>query len=69
VAGVSGDRWLKFLDQSVADPAFSQGVGRVFARDVYRHEVSVEAAPLLQLCREWLAGVHEALEKVDRQAQ
>lgn len=68
VAGASGDRWLEFLDRSVTGSAFTQGVGRVFARDVYGREISVAAAPLMQLCDEWLTGVRAALEQADRQA-
>jgi hypothetical protein len=57
-AGLTGREWLKFLDQPLRRPAFSEGPGRLLAEAPYRQSVPAEEiAPLLELTREWLASV------------
>lgn len=56
VASLQGQAWLEYLDSSVPDAAFSQGVGRCLADAHYRpvmpDDADVEA--LFVLCERWL---------------
>lgn len=56
VASLQGQAWLEYLDRSVADTAFSQGVGRCLADAHYRptmpDDTDIEA--LFALCDRWL---------------
>ena len=54
VAPLSGAAWLAFLDRSGRTTQFGSGVGRVLGHDLYRPEVAVELAPLLELAEEWI---------------
>ncbi len=56
VAPLSGDAWLRFLDSTGGDGAFSNGVGNVLATAPYAaHDVTnVNANALLALAREWI---------------
>lgn len=53
-AGLSGEKWLRFLDRSGKEQPFSTGVGRSLATGPYQREVEVNRAELLRLCRLWL---------------
>jgi len=57
VAGLVGENWLSWLDQSMNDKPFSTGVGRVFADQAYRPEVEISAEPLVELCSRWLTAL------------
>lgn len=61
-AGLTGERWLRFLDRGLPQPAFSTGPGRVLHEGPYRPSVEeAEVEPLLGLCRDWieLAELHK----------
>ncbi len=56
VASLSGQAWLAYLDTSLPDAPFSQGVGRCLADAQYRQSVPDETdrEELLKLCERWL---------------
>ncbi len=63
VAGLTGQRWLEFLDKSSDGNQFTSGVGRVFADSVYSKELKIDAAELLELCENWLSVVKPEIIK------
>lgn len=55
VAGLTGDQWLLWLDDTGGDTVFSRGVGRSLADAPFRSVANdEEAAELMRHCREWL---------------
>lgn len=54
VAGLSGDQWLQFLDQSGSTQQFSRGPGRALIHDKYRPHPEIDSDELIQLCERWL---------------
>ena len=59
VAGLIGERWLKFLDARWARTEFSAGLGRQLLVAPYARPNSIERAKaiaLTALCTEWLAA-------------
>lgn len=69
LAGLTGERWLEFLDASMQDRRFSAGPGRVFAHDAYRRTVEVDAKALLNLCNDWLGAVQSQLKQADKDSR
>lgn len=57
-AGLTGEEWLRYLDQSVKGSPFSEGVGRCLAEAHYRKDVSeaIDMPALIALCEQWLKG-------------
>lgn len=54
-AGLTGDQWLLFLDQSMSDKIFSQGPGRILIEAPYRPDVQVqEVGNLFDICEQWI---------------
>ena len=58
VAGLTGDNWLRKLDESVEGSPFSEGVGRYLVEVHYREKApgNVDIAALILLCEQWLKG-------------
>lgn len=55
VAGLTGKAWLEFLDKSLEQPEFSQGVGKLLLDGPYRPvNDSNEVSQLIQLCHKWV---------------
>lgn len=54
VAGLTGRRWLEWLDQGLPGRPFSEGVGRALVEAPYRSGTDVDVEALLRLAREWL---------------
>jgi len=56
VAGLTGERWLHYLDQSLPGQPFSQGPGRYLAEAQYRRDLpdELDMAALFQLCDQWI---------------
>lgn len=54
VAGLSGEDWLRWLDETLGEPRFSQGPGRLLVEAPYRRAPAANLDELLALCREWL---------------
>ena len=63
VAGLTGQRWLEFLDKSSGGTQFTSGVGKVFADSIYAKDLKVNATELIQLCENWLATVKPEIIK------
>jgi hypothetical protein len=57
VAAITGQSWLNLLDAGLASAEFSEGVGQVFAAEVYAPNTKISADNLLNLCNRWLASV------------
>ena len=57
-AALTGDSWLRYLDQSVEGSPFSEGVGRVLADAQYRKTApdNLDLVALTALCEDWLRG-------------
>ncbi len=54
VAGLQGDAWLQFLDDSSGLTDFSTGKGRILISGPYQPTPDVDTAALNALAREWL---------------
>jgi hypothetical protein len=56
VAALSGNAWLRFLDESGGDGRFANGPGRVLASGPYQRSLPAEldTAGLVALVREWV---------------
>jgi len=64
VAGLTGEAWLRFLDQPLAARPFSKGPGRVLLDAPYRPQVTTgEVEPLLEICADWLEQVDDHTRK------
>lgn len=55
-AGLTGETWLKYLDQSVQGSPFSQGVGQHLVDTHYKKTVEddINITELITLCETWL---------------
>lgn len=55
-AGLTGRQWLEFLDSSVKDAPFTEGIGRLMAEAPYRNTPpsGQEISQLIDLCEDWL---------------
>ena len=60
---VCGQKWLKFLDQSLGSDQFSSGPGQVFGGGVYQAHVNLNAAELAALCEQWLQVIRPRLKR------
>ena len=61
-AGLTGEDWLRFLDQPLGAPRFSAGPGRGLLTAPYAPAARVEAArveaeALVALCRDWIRAL------------
>lgn len=57
VAGLTGNAWLKFLDQHASQRDFISGPGRVLMDMAYGAQGSVDRDALLHLAEQWIKGV------------
>jgi hypothetical protein len=74
--GVSGEPWLKFLDQSLGHSKgqnmtrdnihFSRGCGRIFGAGVYQSSVDLDADQIFALCERWLNAIKPQLQQRSR---
>lgn len=64
VAGLKGQAWLEFLDQSLpgTETPFTQGKGRVLATGPYQRAPEADIEALHQLANNWIAN-HSAKAK------
>lgn len=71
---VSGEAWLRFLDQSLDmgqneeqdNNRFSRGCGRVFGAAVYQPGVDLDAEQVFALCEHWLDRIKPRLQQRSR---
>ncbi len=57
VAGLTGERWLAFLDQQAGMDGFQHGTGRLLASAPYQPVAPADTEALLDLCASWLRAV------------
>lgn len=58
-AGLTGEKWLDFLDDAMANNPFSTGAGRILMDGPYRPNVMPEEIePLVKICDEWIDAVN-----------
>lgn len=53
-ASLSGDTWLRFLDDKGKTTAFTQGPGRALGDDIYRPDAVIDVEGLFKLSQEWI---------------
>ena len=57
VAGLTGSRWLEFLDQSGDTDQFTRGPGRILATAPYSKQVVEDLNPVFDLCEDWVEKI------------
>ncbi len=57
VAGLSGEDWLQFLDQSGNTNQFTAGPGRALVSAPYSDLTPEDLNPLFKICRDWAKSV------------
>ncbi len=57
VAGLSGEDWLQFLDQSGNTDQFTTGPGRALVSAPYSNLTPENLDPLFKICRDWAKSV------------
>lgn len=53
-ARLTGNEWLKFLEQPLGDESFSHGVGRVLIDAPYQRDRDIDSDSLFSLCERWI---------------
>lgn len=61
VAAMTGQVWIEFLDQTLPGNNFTQGVGKVFAGEIYNKQQKVDSNAVLSLCNDWLLSMQPSL--------
>lgn len=56
-ASLTGEAWLKFLDQNLGDQRFTQGPGRLLMEAPYQRRPVMDASDLLRLCEDWIQSL------------
>jgi hypothetical protein len=64
VAGLTGEAWLRFLDQPLGREAFTRGAGALLVDGAYRPQVDADLRPLFTLCRSWLKAMPRHARKI-----
>ncbi len=59
VAGLSGEAWLEFLDETGNTDQFTRGPGRALASAPYSDVTPDHIGPLFQTCRSWAQTVSD----------
>lgn len=54
VAGYSGERWLRFLDETGQTTGFCNGPGRCLGASRFQPNAAIDTAGLFPLCRDWI---------------
>lgn len=58
VAGLTGEAWLRYLDEQLAARDFSKGAGRVLLTAPYMPAAEIDVPALSELTRQWLKSVN-----------
>ena len=53
-AGLTGEKWLKFLDDEMDEKRFSEGVGKSLITAPYEKDPKFDADELIALCEDWI---------------
>jgi hypothetical protein len=63
-ASLTGEDWLRHLDQPLPDKPFSTGAGRILIELPYRRNVdAAETEPLLELCESWIDAIERRMRR------
>lgn len=54
VAGLQGEQWLVFLDETGSTREFTEGIGRVLLTAPYQHQAQFDVNELLNLAVRWV---------------
>ncbi len=54
IAGLTGEKWLLFLDRTGGGEQFTKGVGRIFATAPYQPTVAIDVIALQRLIEQWI---------------
>jgi hypothetical protein len=54
VAGITGEAWLRWLDQQWHKDAFCKGAGRQMIQTPYLSQSEIEIGVVSRVCRDWL---------------
>ena len=54
VAALTGDAWLRFLDESYGGDGFTRGAGRALTALAYEASPEVDGDALVPLVRDWI---------------
>jgi hypothetical protein len=65
VAGLTGERWLQFLDNALPDRPFTQGSGRSLADAPYRPSAEADLQALFDLSRQWITAEFKSVSRRD----
>ncbi len=57
VAGLTGERWLEFLDNLSGKTILCTSTGRKLLQAPYRADMTVDGDALLVVCRRWISAV------------
>lgn len=55
VAGLQGEQWLNFLDETGATREFTEGIGRILLTAPYQPQAQFEVNALLDLAARWVS--------------
>ena len=56
-AGLTGEKWLKFLDDVMNDQHFSQGAGESLITAPYEKDPKIDTDELFSLCKDWIEAL------------
>ncbi|HKK01165.1 MAG TPA: DUF4381 domain-containing protein, partial [Desulfuromonadales bacterium] len=63
VAGLIGEAWLLFLDDTLGERRFSEGPGRALLDAPYRSSQSLDVDALQALCADWIRALPKHLRQ------
>lgn len=63
IAGLTGNAWLEFLNQSGNTRQFTDGIGRLLIDAPYSKHVNTDLASLFDLTQAWLSSISTAKKK------
>ena len=61
IAAITGREWIDLLDETMPENNFTQGIGKVFAGEVYSRQPVVGSDAILSLCNAWLLSMQPHL--------
>ncbi len=56
-AGLTGEKWLEFLDEVMQKPYFSEGIGRSLITAPYEKNPKIDVDELFILCKDWIEAL------------
>ncbi len=56
-AGLTGEKWLGFLDDVMKDKQFLEGAGRSLITAPYKKEPRINAEQLIAVCKDWIEAL------------